>query len=409
MKKVIFGVLVLMSILVISGCDQFTPTDDPQLSGMRLILQRFGEGGGGGGGYIPPAVGCGDTITEDTILTDDLLNCPGNGLVIENDDVTLDCDGHIISGQGGGPTIRGIQVLSAEPNPPIENVIIKNCIIKNFYHGIFLYGASGANILDNEIRDNHNDGIWIGWRSDNSIVSNNLIEKNEGNGISIDSGVPVDVFRNMIINNNNGLVISGGTKYLEDKEDSYFDYNFVGNYISNNTDGGFATFYAGKINFSRNIVVNNADGLRLRLIYAWNEFTYNTISNNDFGIRVFDSESSPTCHLAFVMNRISDNIVNAYSDMNNGGHTYIVWYNEGGGNYWSDFVSNPGYPLYYEISGGGQYTNNRDYNPLCFDMTLGGGCSVTKPLFCESGELIEDCQACGCNPGFECQSDGSCE
>lgn len=43
-----------MSILVISGCDQFTPTDDPQLSGIRPMIER--AVGGGGGSYIPPAV-----------------------------------------------------------------------------------------------------------------------------------------------------------------------------------------------------------------------------------------------------------------------------------------------------------------------------------------------------------------
>ena len=41
---------------------------------------------------------CGDTINESITLTEDLLNCSNNGLVIEANDITLDCDGYLIEG-----------------------------------------------------------------------------------------------------------------------------------------------------------------------------------------------------------------------------------------------------------------------------------------------------------------------
>ncbi|MBA2523047.1 MAG: hypothetical protein H0V25_06900, partial [Solirubrobacterales bacterium] len=43
---------------------------------------------------------CGDTITTDTILESDLLDCPNNGIVIGADDITLDLNGHRIDGDG---------------------------------------------------------------------------------------------------------------------------------------------------------------------------------------------------------------------------------------------------------------------------------------------------------------------
>jgi parallel beta helix pectate lyase-like protein len=45
---------------------------------------------------------CGDTITQDARLDADLLNCPGDGIVIGADGVTLDLNGHTIDGRGSG-------------------------------------------------------------------------------------------------------------------------------------------------------------------------------------------------------------------------------------------------------------------------------------------------------------------
>ena len=43
---------------------------------------------------------CGDTITKDTTLHKDLVDCPNNGIVIGADNVTLDLNGHTIDGDG---------------------------------------------------------------------------------------------------------------------------------------------------------------------------------------------------------------------------------------------------------------------------------------------------------------------
>jgi len=48
----------------------------------------------------PTGVSCGVTITADTRLGADLVNCPNNGIVIGADDITLDLNGHTVAGDG---------------------------------------------------------------------------------------------------------------------------------------------------------------------------------------------------------------------------------------------------------------------------------------------------------------------
>jgi hypothetical protein len=43
-------------------------------------------------------VRCGDVITQDTTLDSDLLDCPGSGVVIGADGITLDLNGHVVDG-----------------------------------------------------------------------------------------------------------------------------------------------------------------------------------------------------------------------------------------------------------------------------------------------------------------------
>ncbi len=45
-------------------------------------------------------VRCGHTISRDTKLKNDLVDCPGNGIVIGADNITLDLNGHTVDGDG---------------------------------------------------------------------------------------------------------------------------------------------------------------------------------------------------------------------------------------------------------------------------------------------------------------------
>jgi len=46
--------------------------------------------------------------------------------------------------------------------------------------------------------------------------------------------------------------------------------------------------------------------------------------------------------------------------------------------------------------------------PKCSDGTSHGSCSLTKPKYCINGNLVNNCQTCGCQSEQTCQQDGSC-
>lgn len=53
-----------------------------------------------------------------------------------------------------------------------------------------------------------------------------------------------------------------------------------------------------------------------------------------------------------------------------------------------------------------------DPTKKCSDGTSYGECSTNKPLYCKEGELINNCQECGCpldGQEYSCQIDGSCK
>ena len=71
------------------------------LASLAVVLLAVAAPGSMGGGRTPAShVSCGDTITADTTLDSDLIDCPNNGIVIGADDITLDLNGHRIDGDG---------------------------------------------------------------------------------------------------------------------------------------------------------------------------------------------------------------------------------------------------------------------------------------------------------------------
>jgi parallel beta-helix repeat protein len=86
------------------------------------------------------AVECGEVLTEDTVLEADLLNCPGDGLIVGTDGILIDLAGHTIRGRGGfHPPIPGSAGIR---NPGHGSVGIRNGRIEGFETGVELIGVS---------------------------------------------------------------------------------------------------------------------------------------------------------------------------------------------------------------------------------------------------------------------------
>jgi parallel beta-helix repeat protein len=105
---------------------------------------------------------CGDVITQDTVLQSDLTNCEGNGIEIGASNVTLDLNGHTISGthpQGVGPWGLGpfgIGVQRGLFHP--TGIVIEDGIVQDFAFGVTLQDAQAA--VRNMTFTGDRFGIW---------------------------------------------------------------------------------------------------------------------------------------------------------------------------------------------------------------------------------------------------------
>jgi parallel beta-helix repeat protein len=345
-------IIILSVILIISGCD----TSDPQLS------KRFGKSGG---------IQCGDYITEDTVLEHDILDCPGHGLRVAVSDITLDCNGHTISSNGDyghyGIRLEG----------PAFRANIKNCVIENFYNGMYIRGY-----------DWDEPGEW----ERNHTISNNIIN---GSKVGIDM---VAVTRVTIKDN----------------------------IIKNSEFKGIWAMPVFNTTIEGNLFDNDKKGIETGTRFYYNTITQNTFINNEhsgisFGSYIFTDNENPSSenlidpedcpgpdipaskgnkifNNTFIDNTVSSEISGCGLAEEND------WNLSEWGNYWDDFNLNSGFPTQYEI----RIPDNIDYSPLCEGLILNEQCSGQKPLYCSQGMLDDNCQECGCPSGKRCLSSGSC-
>ena len=92
----------------------------------------------------PPAavVQCGQVITSDTTLANDLVDCSGTALTIGADGVTLDLGGHLVDGTNA-PGSEGIAVDGR------RGVMVRRGTVREFrVNGVALRDAGGAKVAD---------------------------------------------------------------------------------------------------------------------------------------------------------------------------------------------------------------------------------------------------------------------
>lgn len=122
---------------------------------------------------------CGATITKNTVLHHDLVDCPDNGLIIGADHVTLDLNGHRIAGDG--------RLTESCPDDKFcdggvigferRDLTIKGGSISGFKVGVFLYSIHGLKLHRLTLRDNYSDGLVL-LSSTRARIDDNIIAKN---------------------------------------------------------------------------------------------------------------------------------------------------------------------------------------------------------------------------------------
>jgi len=269
-------------------------------------------------------VNCGDVITHNTTLGNDVGPCPKDGVIIGADNVTLNLAGHKIFGTTSPDDGVGVRI------PNHTGVTIRKGIITQFDTGVYVNQGSNNTISDMKIRFNvgltdrftteFGDGILI-YESPNNMVVGNLIEHNgiwDGIGVGGPLSSGNRILRNTVNSNNDGNPRGGiagfgqginiGNGFPMTGSNNVVDGNTVmghtlsginvcfgltpcavrhaiviNNYVARNAvgfigEGGYDSTGSGDNFVSHNTIVNNDTG-----IYAWNDFgsiSYNTVLKN---------------------------------------------------------------------------------------------------------------------------------
>ena len=134
---------------------------------------------GRGSQALASHVGCGDTITADTRLDSDLLNCPNNGIVIGADNIKLDLNGHTIDGDGERfrPCPENEPCDVGVPNDSHDGITIKGGKVTDFEIGVFVFSAKRNRLFDLSAVANAFEGILI-VRSTRSRVQRSTASRN---------------------------------------------------------------------------------------------------------------------------------------------------------------------------------------------------------------------------------------
>lgn len=105
---------------------------------LPLIAAAALAGGAASAAAAATTVHCGEEISQDRRVANDLLNCPGTALTVTADDVTLDLGGHLVDGTNA-PGSEGIAVDGH------SDVRIVSGTIRDFrFNGVALRNSKGS-------------------------------------------------------------------------------------------------------------------------------------------------------------------------------------------------------------------------------------------------------------------------
>ena len=187
------------------------------------------------GAYASKAVhvSCGQTITKDTKLANDLTDCPDNGLVIGADDITLDLNSHTIDGDGRDNLVEDCPDFHCDTGIDStahhHGITIQDGEVQEFSSGVWIEGGAGHRLRHLSLSRNGDGmdvalatdtvltqssvegnvfGIWIGG-SDNIRIERNTVLDYQGCGVEVQHSDRVLIERNSVFSNDPGAPIAG--------------------------------------------------------------------------------------------------------------------------------------------------------------------------------------------------------
>jgi parallel beta-helix repeat protein len=151
-------------------------------------------------------VACGDTITADTTLDSDLIDCPNNGIVIGADDITLNLNGHLVDGDGN-------EAAGCDPGQELcdfgvandghDRVTVRDGSVREFGTGVLVGGARKNRVVNISSTEHIFFGVVVGG-STRSVIRRSSLSRNiapEGDGIGVFGSDRIRIVRNKIRRN----------------------------------------------------------------------------------------------------------------------------------------------------------------------------------------------------------------
>lgn len=180
-------------------------------------------------------------IWDDSSKTCTLNADVSETIQIDSDDITLDGNGHTVSGSHSG---SGIYI------PGRRGVTIKNITVSNFSSGVNFYGCDNSK-LENSIITKHQDGVHL-ENSTDITIKDNLIEFN-GYGVN-QNGNYSNLSNNIFEKNNIMANAFAGMALYQGSNDI-----LKNNIVKNGPSDGIWISSKGKNDLSENIVEGNKE------------------------------------------------------------------------------------------------------------------------------------------------------
>jgi parallel beta-helix repeat protein len=263
-------------------------------------------------------------------------------IIIEKSNVTLDGNGYILQGSGGGEgftlsSVNNVTIINTNINnyhygvylsSSDNNTISNNTITNNDDDGVYLYSSSGGNTFSNNVITSNGHGVYLSSYSDDNTFSNNTITSNDAGGVRLNYASGNTFSNNIITSNDAGIrlnlasdnnTISNNT--ITNNDDGVHLGSSSGNTISNNTitnnfyDGVHLYSFSGNT-ISNNTITNNEYGVRLR-ISSGNTISNNTITNNEYGVRLSYASDNNTIFGNNIANNFDGVLLDFFLDYNN--------------------------------------------------------------------------------------------
>jgi len=208
-------------------------------------------------------VNCSTVIIYNRTLIQDITS-NASCLIINNSNVTLNCQGHSITGSSLG---YGINLTN------INNSLIKNCRIINFTKAITLASSHSNNLTNNTLLDN-TDGMVLTSSSNNQIINNNINH-------SAQFGIDLVLSDNNLLSNNLLNIFASGIQLSNSSSNTILDNNIIngnamavyltnsqGNNLTGNTAGnnqiGFDIYLSDQNTLANNSVSGNSQDLKIQ-------------------------------------------------------------------------------------------------------------------------------------------------